>query len=389
MSKNPQFETLCNKVHYCTRCERMENSSRILSRAAGPLDAEIMFIGEAPGRLGADASHIPFHGDQAGHNFEELISFAGLTRARMFVTNAALCNPKDSKGNNSTPTKLELTNCSIHLKEQIEIVNPKIIVTLGAAALEALKIIKPHQLRISDAVRTARRWNGRILIPLYHPGRRAMIHRSMANQRSDYQFVADEFRKLSKSRSRSGGITKSSVAQVAKALIEGCDTLSYFGLHKLMYLTEYRSVLVSGRRLTDAFFLRQKDGPYCTDLQLSKLQKAIPELEVISKGGKTFLQMSQKNLFCDDEQPDIGSEAREIIDRVIGETKTLSDAKLKTKVYLTKPMRKMLRQEQVLALNLYNAPIDLDEISREAKRTICSPNRLDEPIAEISRSTEI
>ena len=95
------YDTLCAQVQGCRKCYRMNESARVLSRAAGRIDAKIMFIGEAPGRLGADSSEIPFHGDKAGHNFEELLEFAGLTRASVFVTNAVLCNPRDASGNNA------------------------------------------------------------------------------------------------------------------------------------------------------------------------------------------------------------------------------------------------------------------------------------------------
>src|ERR1700722_9261259 len=90
-----QFDALVSEVNACRACPRMSGSQRVLSRAAGQLDARVMFIGEAPGRLGADGSGIPFHGDKAGNNFEELLERVGLTRYAIFVTNAALCNPKD------------------------------------------------------------------------------------------------------------------------------------------------------------------------------------------------------------------------------------------------------------------------------------------------------
>src|SRR6476659_8959679 len=118
-----RFDLLCNKVHACNLCPRMKDSQRVLNRSVGSLAATIMFIGEAPGRLGADNSGIPFHGDKSGHNFEELLEFAKLDRSRIFVTNAVLCNPRDKEGNNSTPTKIEIQNCADHLADQIRIIN--------------------------------------------------------------------------------------------------------------------------------------------------------------------------------------------------------------------------------------------------------------------------
>jgi uracil-DNA glycosylase family 4 len=171
-----EFDALCDKVQKCVKCPRMCDSQRVLNRSGGSLNADIMFIGEAPGRLGADNTGIPFHGDKSGHNFEELLEFAKLDRSRIFVTNAVLCNPRDEEGNNSTPTKIEVQNCADHLAEQIRIINPKVVVTLGATALESTRFTSPHTLVLREAVRTGNEWFNRILIPLYHPGQRAMMH---------------------------------------------------------------------------------------------------------------------------------------------------------------------------------------------------------------------
>ena len=61
--KTKAFADLIDEVHGCTICERMRESARVLSFAAGNIQAKIMFIGEAPGRLGADLTEVPFHGD--------------------------------------------------------------------------------------------------------------------------------------------------------------------------------------------------------------------------------------------------------------------------------------------------------------------------------------
>ncbi|WPQ36580.1 uracil-DNA glycosylase [Achromobacter xylosoxidans] len=155
-----------------------------------------MFVGEAPGRLGADDSQLPFHGDKSGHNFESLIAQVGISRYEVFVTNAVLCNPKDERGNNSTPNSGEITNCMPFLKETIEILDPSIIVTLGAVALKACGELEGYSFSLREKVRTVNAWMGRKLIPVYHPGQRAMVHRSFANQLSDYQFVAENLRSL-------------------------------------------------------------------------------------------------------------------------------------------------------------------------------------------------
>jgi uracil-DNA glycosylase family 4 len=316
----------------------------------------VMFIGEAPGRLGADSSEIPFHGDQAGHNFEELLTFAGLSRAEIFITNSVLCNPKAETGNNATPNRVEIESCSDYLKEQIDIVEPKIIVTLGTIALEALRRVVPHDVSLSRDVRTAIQWYGRLLIPLYHPGARAMIHRSMANQRSDYQFVGEIARRGIRARPRasSSGITRSSVAEVARRILSS-RAVSYFALHKLTYLVECEGWKTRGVGVTGAYFIRQKDGPYCTDLHIAKLKKALDGLVVKEIGGKLVLSLGQQKLL--DANGHNQAEDEAVIDHVVNSTVGLSDSELKAKVYMTTPMRDILRRERTQLLNLYNSPI--------------------------------
>jgi uracil-DNA glycosylase family 4 len=340
----------------------MCDSQRILSRASGALQSDIMFIGEAPGRLGADGSGIPFHGDKAGHNFEELIHFVGINRSQIFVTNAVLCNPRDEKGNNATPSQNEMENCSGFLREQISIVNPKIIVTLGANSLAALKFIESHNLTLKENVRTANNWNGKILIPLYHPGQRAMIHRSFANQRSDYQYIADQSKNFIKNKiTRSYSKPQLSVSLIIDYLFHLKNSFTYFALHKLFYLIEYRSVQKFGHRLTDSYIIRQKDGPYCTELHIFKLQKALPYIKSkpLSKTN-ILLYKSSSELFDSRliDQYEIDDPIRQLIEEVMLEHGGKSNAHLKRTVYFTRPMRNILSLEINHKLNLYSRPIE-------------------------------
>lgn len=357
--KDVLFSRLVADVQACSKCARMCNSARVLSFAAGDLNASIMFIGEAPGRLGADQTEIPFHGDAAGNNFERLISFAGLARDALFITNAVLCNPRDRKGNNAAPTSLEIKNCSDFLRRQIEVVNPSIVVTLGATALKAAALIEPHGLSLAEHVRTIRSWFGRKIVPLYHPGQRAMIHRSVANQRSDYQFVAELWRR-GRSQVRVGGTTRADIVAACRYILMLRGEVSYFELHKFAYLAEYLHVRRTGRRLTSAFFIRQKDGPYCTDLHLSRLKRSDPEIETVTRSGKLYLSLREGGQYklLREQGFEVDGEAKRTLDEVISRYSFSSESDLKRAVYLTAPMRLMLRREQKENLNLYNAPID-------------------------------
>jgi len=319
-----------------------------------------MFIGEAPGRLGADDSGIPFHGDKSGHNFEELLEFANLNRSDLYITNAVLCNPKDQNGNNATPTNLELTNCSNFLSQQISLVDPDIVVTLGINALLATKQIEDHNLSLKDNVRTTNRWQNRILIPLYHPGQRAMMSRSMANQRSDYQFVADQLKKNTTKSNTPKNKSSINVALIIDYLFTKRDKFTYFALHKLFYLIEYKCVIKLGRRATQAYIIRQKDGPYVTDLNIFKLKKALPYLSSKNLSTTNILLYRQPSSLFEErlvDQYEIPDEIRNVIDDVFVEHGNKSNAAIKRTVYFTQPMRNILSIESESQTNLYNVPI--------------------------------
>lgn len=364
-SKERIFSQLVSDVSMCTLCERMKDSARVLGGGVGNLSAELMFLGEAPGRLGADRTMLPFHGDVSGDNFEDFLDFVGLSREHIYVSNVVLCNPKDTKGNNSTPVNLEVSNCSSFLLRQLELVKPKLIVTLGATALKALENIEPHGLSLKKDVRTCSEWNGSYLVPLYHPGRRAMVHRSLANQRSDYQFVADTLKRLTGRRvARSVTATRDEIFRACIYIIEKKKVVSYFELHKLMYMAEYTHARKNGERLTKAFYIRQKDGPYCVDIAVKKLMKVNNTIRAFEKDGKLYLSMNRENddLFSRSEiDKDVcikDIRHRDIFDDVIHRYSYSSEFELKQAVYMTAPMRRILRKEKGEKINLYNSPID-------------------------------
>ena len=99
------FDALIESIQECSVCASMAGCTRVLSWANGSPGAEVMFVGEAPGRLGADRTAVPFHGDVAGDNFERLLALSGLARRDVFITNAVLCNPRDENGNNAPPSR--------------------------------------------------------------------------------------------------------------------------------------------------------------------------------------------------------------------------------------------------------------------------------------------
>ena len=190
MQKGEQFAELVAEAANCTRCPAMCGRAAVLSELNGSVDARVMFIGEAPGRKGADQTRIPFSGDQSGKNFEGFLAAASLKRSEIFITSAALCNPRGASGANRRPTTQELRNCTAFLQRTIELINPQVIVTLGGVALEALKRLHDHPFTLRDDAAKVRRWNDRTLIPLYHPSPQVLVTRRDANaQMQDYKVV--------------------------------------------------------------------------------------------------------------------------------------------------------------------------------------------------------
>ena len=190
-SKEKSFSQLVSEAASCTLCPAMCNRSAVLSSLNGTLAARVMFIGEAPGRKGADRTHVPFSGDQSGKNFDRFIASIGLAREDIFITSAALCNPRTDSGANRKPTKTEVANCSQFLSRALEIIKPKVVVTLGAVALDALKTIHWHELNLKESAARIHEWHGRLLVPIYHPSPQVLAsHRREAAQLQDYQLVA-------------------------------------------------------------------------------------------------------------------------------------------------------------------------------------------------------
>lgn len=196
---NKAFTQLVEEAAGCTLCPAMCGRSAVLSEMNGSPEARVMFIGEAPGRKGADRTRVPFSGDQSGANLDRFLSSINLTRQEIFITSAALCNPRSESGANRKPTQKELANCSGFLRRTINVVDPRVIVTLGSVALEALKRIQYHELNLKESAARIHSWDGRVLVPIYHPSPQVLAsHRREAEQLQDYQVVKKACRGLTR-----------------------------------------------------------------------------------------------------------------------------------------------------------------------------------------------
>jgi uracil-DNA glycosylase family 4 len=180
-TKEVEYESLCKAASECRDCDRVFHHLTYLNENNGNIDSSIMFIGEAPGFV-RDQNHRlkAFHGNQSGHNFEHLLRTIGLERDQVFVTNALLhtpISPSEKKYDDTygylqirPPSFNEIRECGKFLRRQVELVDPKIICTLGKAALSACQNVLsgfPSLSLFHNAAKPVG-WNRKIIYPLYH-----------------------------------------------------------------------------------------------------------------------------------------------------------------------------------------------------------------------------
>jgi uracil-DNA glycosylase family 4 len=174
----------------------MRKSRRVLSDLNGDWNSKVLFVAEAPGRLGADITGIPLYGDRTGGRFEELLKAMKWSRSSVFVTNAVLCNPRDLDGNNDKPLPTELDNCCGFLKRTLVVVDPTLVIALGRVALDSLGKVHPHARTINGCCGTVVPWGERFLGVLYHPSPRTQTQRTWKQQIADAKSVSSFARQL-------------------------------------------------------------------------------------------------------------------------------------------------------------------------------------------------
>jgi uracil-DNA glycosylase family 4 len=157
------LDELHGLIRACTKCEELAEYRTQAVPGAGPPDARVVFIGEAPGRW-EDRKGEPFVGD-AGAYLTELLEKIGLTRAEVFITNILKCRPPE----NRNPKAPEMDNCAPYLERQLALIKPDVVVLLGRVALERFY---PKE-KITEAATVPRRktigGHEMIFLPLLHP----------------------------------------------------------------------------------------------------------------------------------------------------------------------------------------------------------------------------
>ncbi len=159
MNKNEELEILKQEVLTCNKCKLATTRTKVVFGEGNP-DGGILLIGEGPGAE-EDKTGRPFVG-RSGQLLDKILEAAGFNREKhVYIANIVKCRPP----NNRTPEKDEREACLPYLHKQIEIINPKIIVLLGATAL---KLIDPKQ-KLGNVKGQWMIWKGKVVMTTYHP----------------------------------------------------------------------------------------------------------------------------------------------------------------------------------------------------------------------------
>lgn len=150
-------------MRVCVLCT-LAQTRKLSVPGEGPAPALVMLIGEGPGR-NEDEQGRPFVG-ASGKFLDELLAAGGLQRAQVYITNVVKCRPPE----NRDPQPAEVAACAGYLERQIELVDPRVIVTLGRVSMARWFPVE----RISAIHGQAREFGGRLVVPMFHPA--AALH---------------------------------------------------------------------------------------------------------------------------------------------------------------------------------------------------------------------
>jgi uracil-DNA glycosylase family 4 len=172
---------LYRELQDCRRCPLAEGRTTVVF-GTGNADADLMFVGEAPG-FHEDQQGKPFVG-RAGKLLDQLLEEIGLTRKDCFIANTLKCRPPD----NRDPLPAEIEACRPHLERQIELIEPRLICTLGNFATKLLTR-SPQGITRVRGVPPAHEIAGRpvFLYPIFHPAAALRTTAMLDQLRADFQ----------------------------------------------------------------------------------------------------------------------------------------------------------------------------------------------------------
>jgi len=169
----------------CTRCALAGGRTQVVFGSGDPT-ADLMFVGEAPG-FHEDKQGIPFVG-AAGKLLDQLLSVIGLVRADVYVCNVLKCRPPG----NRDPMPAEIEACEAHLWRQIELIQPRVVATLGNFATKLLSGRPTGITRVHGQEHETTLGGRRVLLyPLYHPAAALYTPRMLEVLKSDFARIPE------------------------------------------------------------------------------------------------------------------------------------------------------------------------------------------------------
>ena len=186
VQRRERLKEVYARAQACTRCPELAATRRSVVFGSGNADADLMFVGEAPG-ASEDEQGLPFVG-QAGKLLERLLGEIGLSRGDVFIANTLKCRPPG----NRDPLPIEIDNCREYLFEQVELIEPRVICSLGNFATKLLRddpagITRVHgQPQVITLGRRAVR-----LYPIFHPAAALYTPRMLQTLREDFARLPD------------------------------------------------------------------------------------------------------------------------------------------------------------------------------------------------------
>jgi uracil-DNA glycosylase len=174
------------RTQQCTRCSELAATRKTVVFGAGNADADLMFVGEAPG-ASEDQQGVPFVG-RAGKLLETLLGEIGMARSEVWICNVLKCRPPG----NRDPQPVEIENCKEYLYRQVELIQPTVICTLGNFSTKLLREDPAGITRVhgQPEVLTLGRWAVR-LYPIFHPAAALYTPRMLETLREDFARLPD------------------------------------------------------------------------------------------------------------------------------------------------------------------------------------------------------
>ena len=175
MTSKQKKHALTIQVKNCELCEELVQSRKQSVMGYGDFNADVLIIGEAPGRLGANETGVPFTKDRSGIFLQKMLGKIGFSESdpesvkprlkNVYITNIVKCNPQTDEGTNRPPKKDEILNCSDYLKNEIDIVKPRLIVTLGLPSSKIILGEKFSGMSFGKIIKTSKF----SVLPMWHP----------------------------------------------------------------------------------------------------------------------------------------------------------------------------------------------------------------------------